>query len=464
MKYITLLLLILSITIVVDNRPIQTHTSTRHQEEIGNLFDLFRPGFQYTGNHSINNVKINTKSNIQYSPIILVGGLGGSALMSQRNQSTSEPHWWCEKTTDPFQIWLSVKEMVPFFTEDCFVNDMSLILKDGLVRQKDSRVKIFGKDVGGLDGLNSILSEFQSKFYYMKPIADFLVANGNYQVGKSLRGFTYDWRLSVREWANNTNSVGGDFFILKKLIEDTYTINGNVKVSLLGHSMGAPFLQYFLANFVNQAWKDQYIYNYIPVAGPFDGSPFSLILFALGTNWQIPTFEFEKARKIVREFPSVLFMSPNKFPYNYPFFTYGTQNYHVELSDIENFFSNAQVPNGYKLYQHEYSQYKNNRYNAPNVTTHCIYGYGIPTVTHIEYSGSKELKDLTYKDVLNNMNTVNREDGDGTVPLYSMQICDEFAKYQQQQVHVHRFFNSTHGSIMNEERVFRTILNILQFN
>lgn len=72
------------------------------------------------------------------------------------------------------------------------------------------------------------------------------------------------------EWTSpSTNSTGGDFHIFKKLVEDTYELNNGMKVSLLGHSLGGPFVQYFLANFVSHDWKRKYISYYIPFAGEY---------------------------------------------------------------------------------------------------------------------------------------------------------------------------------------------------
>ena len=254
----------------------------RDNVEIGQLFSMYQDEKFIAQKSAVKSSRISGKMkgadvNGNFSPLIIVGGLGGSALMSQRNNAVKEPHWWCEKSTDPFQIWISLEELVPYFTEDCFVHDMSIELKDGLLRQKDQGVKIFGKDIGGMGGLESVLAQFESKAYYMKSLSDYLVQNGNYQIGKSLRGLTMDWRLGVREWASRNNSIGGDFFNLKELVEDTYKINGNKKVSLLGHSMGGPFLQYFLATFVDQPWKEKFIDNFIPMAGAFDGSPLALV-------------------------------------------------------------------------------------------------------------------------------------------------------------------------------------------
>ena len=53
---------------------------------------------------------------------------------------------------------------------------------------------------------------------------------------------------------------------LHKLIEDTYHTNGNEKIMLLSHSMGAPYTLYFLER-QPQEWKDKYIQAWITISG-----------------------------------------------------------------------------------------------------------------------------------------------------------------------------------------------------
>ena len=52
-----------------------------------------------------------------------------------------------------------------------------------------------------------------------------------------------------------------------------YSENGNHKVSIVAHSMGAPLMLHFFteSGVVDQAWKNQYIGNFIPVAGAWSG-------------------------------------------------------------------------------------------------------------------------------------------------------------------------------------------------
>lgn len=70
---------------------------------------------------------------------------------------------------------------------------------------------------------------------------------------------------------------------LVTLVEDTYRINNNRKVVLLGHSMGNPYTLYML-NHQPQEWKDKYIQTYISLAGPWGGAAKPVRLMASGRS------------------------------------------------------------------------------------------------------------------------------------------------------------------------------------
>ena len=68
---------------------------------------------------------------------------------------------------------------------------------------------------------------------------------------------------------------------LRKLVENTYELNNNTKVVLLGHSMGSPYALYML-NQQSQGWKNKYIKSLISLAGPWGGAVKVLRLYASG--------------------------------------------------------------------------------------------------------------------------------------------------------------------------------------
>ncbi|KAF0973893.1 hypothetical protein FDP41_007280 [Naegleria fowleri] len=453
--------------------PDQNHREDDSQQSIS--FDTTTLTLrQYKNTKVQKSFKTISKPKLTGYPLILVGGLGGVVLMSKR-ENAAEPHWWCHRTTDPFQIWISMEELVPYLTEDCFMHDLSIELKEGenstidrkkLLRPLDPNVKIFGKDYGGVESVTHLVKEATSQSGYMIKMINLLVSNG-YEIGKSLRAMPYDWRLGVVEWSTRNSTTGGDFYAFQQLIEDTFSRNGNVPVSLLGHSMGGPFVQYFLANYVSQSWKDKYISHFIPFAGAFDGAPIALPLAIAGSNYGVPTFSQTNAKKLTQSFGGPNFMIPVMSQhFDYPIFSYispnGTrQDYYANPSSIKQLYKEAKMDKTWEIFAHEYTEYENVKFRAPNVSTHCVYGYGVKSLAHLQYSGQKPLSELVLDDILHHSEALKIDDGDGTVPLYSLAICDDFAKQQQKPVMVHRFFNVTHLTVVTDDKVLQTLLDIL---
>ena len=60
---------------------------------------------------------------------------------------------------------------------------------------------------------------------------------------------------------------------VKGLIETVYHENNNCKVTIAAHSLGATIMLHFLtqSGVIIQAWKDQYIENFITLSGAWSG-------------------------------------------------------------------------------------------------------------------------------------------------------------------------------------------------
>lgn len=71
------------------------------------------------------------------------------------------------------------------------------------------------------------------------------------------------------------------FIDLKYLIESTFFINGNIRVTLLAHSMGGPMTLLFLQR-QSQEWKDKFIHKYITLSAPWGGSVKAVKVYAVG--------------------------------------------------------------------------------------------------------------------------------------------------------------------------------------
>ncbi|EFC44051.1 predicted protein [Naegleria gruberi] len=409
---------------------------------------------------------ISTNNSTTLSPLILLGGFGGSALNAQRTNA-KEPHFWCESTTsEPFQVWANLNELIPHVTEECTVHDLTLDLR-GQPRKLhplDAGVSITGKDVGGLSGVNYITNyEFINQAVYMELLTSYLIKHGGYIGGKTLRAMTYDWRTGPIEWkSKRMNNTGGDYDILQKLVEDTYYLNNGTQVSLLGHSLGAPFTQLFLATHVSKEWKQKFIKQFISVSGSYDGEIQSPILHMTGDTYGLFFLSREQFKKMVRTFGSPSYMYPLKTPFtNYPMFQYTNNqtnqkaNYFATVESYGQFMKDASMTNGWELFMQESQSILDIKFAAPGVPTQCIYGSNNWTPTQYSYTGPKRMEELTSADI----QASRWERGDDTLPDYCLEMCSQFK--QEEKIETTVLPGAHHIGIMMEERFFIKLLEIL---
>ncbi|KXJ25297.1 Group XV phospholipase A2 [Exaiptasia diaphana] len=209
-------------------------------------------------------------------PVILVPGDAGSRLQA-RLQKNNSPHFWCEKTSDWFQIWLSVEELLPEVI-DCWSDNMKLVYNKTTRRLNNpDGVEIRVPYFGGTEGIEYLDSTIDHPGEYFAPLVESLVKIG-YVRGKTLFGAPYDFRF-----APNTND---DYLNkLEKLIEDASASNNGSQVILISHSLGCPYTKYFLDNH-DQKWKEKFIHSWITVA---DKAPNVTLYCFYGTK--VPTPE-----------------------------------------------------------------------------------------------------------------------------------------------------------------------------
>ncbi|MGW8369159.1 MAG: lipase/acyltransferase domain-containing protein, partial [Gammaproteobacteria bacterium] len=75
------------------------------------------------------------------------------------------------------------------------------------------------------------------------------------------------------------------------------------------HSLGGPVFLYFLNTYVDQAWKDKYIRAFIPIGGPWTGSPKAYRTLLSGDREGMPgdNLEFLAAERLMG---GLLWMAP----------------------------------------------------------------------------------------------------------------------------------------------------------
>ena len=213
----------------------------------------------------------------------------------------------------------------------------------------------------------------------------------------------------------------GYFADLKRLIQDMYEENGNTKVTMLGHSLGAPVSLHFLTAVVDQAWKDKYIHAYATIGGAWAGATKSLNMIITG----LTSFDTDNGLVIVlekfinaivgpifRSFGSVFWMLPRASVVGPDTIVVTTSTKRYTANDYEELFEDMGYPEGYKRFQ-EIEQY-NVDWPAPNVPMYCFYGLGLETAKSIVY-GEGDFPDKGPRSIYG--------DGDGTVSRSSLEVC-----------------------------------------
>ena len=256
-----------------------------------------------------------------------------------------------------------------------------------------------------------------------------------YTPGKDLRGAPYDFRLSPTK----SDETGSDFFTkLRSLIEETYEMNDKRKLILIGHSMGCIEVLHLLYS-MSDEWKSKYIDSFIPIAGPWIGSPKSLRAVLLGTDFSvnfmgISILKKSLVQRAAKTFPGILWMMP-----------FADQRWEnsvvVELlneslvyspSNITSLLEEVGLHETAEALIHirkeqqksltKWDQFEHMRGDGeivhflppPGVPVTCIYGSGTPTESKYVFTSLDKIKPGK------NPTKIEYEDGDGTVTERSL--------------------------------------------
>ena len=254
---------------------------------------------------------------------------------------------------------------------------------------------------------------------------------------------------------------------LKSLIETMYRENGNRKVTIAAHSMGAPLTLHFLtqSGVVTQAWKDQYIGNFIPISGAWSGGNAALQFQISGLSavsrgpgdmfnffFRAQDFITDPFTQILRSFQSIFFLLPRLSVWgNTVLVTTPTRTY--TASDYQQLFSDIGLTDGFSMYQG--IENINENFPSPNVPTHCFYGVGVDTPESFRYS-------KPFPNGANDDPEVTVGDGDGAVNLKSSEVCLRWANNNGGRSFKSKTFDGVeHMAIVNNEDVLREIGRIV---
>jgi hypothetical protein len=384
---------------------------------------------------------------LERNPIILVPGLGGSALELELHEK-DVPHWYCTKNIDYFRAWLHLDELLPGVF-DCFSHNMKLQYDPGTHHYSNiPGVQSRPADFGGLRGID-YLDYMSGKpvtltGYYATVISN--LESAGYVGGVDLYGAPYDWRVPSsalyerNEW----------YAQLKELILTARRNNQGKKVNLVTHSMGGPTIATFLA--ANVTFAEENVANFIPIAAPWMGAAKAIIALLYGDNFGIAIGDLNlisplKLREIIRTFGGATYMTPEQSFYgNQTFVTWEGKDYHAgELGALLEAFGAEGAATLWQATQHMLAELQ-----APSIPTTCLYGTGVPTEIAYSYASSD-------KDTRPTATDTNQ--GDGTVPLESLRVCQDW-KNAGAAVEIEEFNERDHVGILKDPQVIAAILKV----
>eukprot|EP00771_Trimastix_marina_P004014 gnl/Trimastix_PCT/743.p1 GENE.gnl/Trimastix_PCT/743~~gnl/Trimastix_PCT/743.p1 ORF type:complete len:420 (+),score=109.80 gnl/Trimastix_PCT/743:47-1306(+) len=234
-------------------------------------------------------------------PIIFVPGLSGSGLDAKLDKE-SGPHWYCDRKCDWFNIWIAPQEFLPGVI-DCWKENFGVhYCAENDTYHSTSGVAVRPRDYGGIKGVRWLDPGLPELTPYTEPMMQYFIKAG-YVPGKTLFAAPYDFRVAT-PYATNRQ-----FAMLRDLVESAFRKSGGLRVHLIGHSLGGPFVHVFLSEMTTQAWRDQYVASYISLAGPLGGSLFAPIAAITPTPWRAP-IPPEVLCNLIRRFASVAWMAP----------------------------------------------------------------------------------------------------------------------------------------------------------
>jgi len=298
-------------------------------------------------------------------------------------------------------------------------------------------------DYGGVNAV-SYLNPIDKTLGAWNTTISILTALG-YEIGRNLRSAPYDWRKSPTQFLTD------DFPRMKNLIEQMYRDNGNQKIACVSLSMGGPYFLSFLNNAVSQAWKDKHIHSWSTWDGAFGGSlastlaltsPKSLYASLLGP-YAVPFMN------LLRSFPSFIWMMPiteyvgTKVMMSTSQANYTSKDWIRLLNDV-GASESAQAL--------EVMMAQNlTKFQPPGVTTYCVYGIKVPTPVSASFNGSS----------FDTAPLVQNGDGDGTVELTGLEICERWKDKQSQPMHTFTVPGMIHGGSVQNKEVLAYFIKIL---
>jgi len=242
--------------------------------------------------------------------VVLVPGLTGSGLEAQLSDAPM-PHSWCKTSTGGswMRVWVALSQLLPR-EKDCLIARLQLTYNatDGTYANRPG-VRVRAVDFGGVGGIDVLDPVVPLTAEFKAMIAHLQTAHG-YEVGKTLFGAPYDWRLAGDGHARLAAGVGGYYVQLQRLIERAVQETGQ-KVVIVSHSLGCPTMLYFFNRFVSEEWGIAHIHSWVALAGPWMGSIEQVTSYLGGNTLGVGFVPHDYVRAIQVNATSGVWLSPH---------------------------------------------------------------------------------------------------------------------------------------------------------
>lgn len=269
-----------------------------------------------------------------------------------------------------------------------------------------------------------------------------------YVRGHNLRAAPYDFRFAP-------HSSTAYLRALKTLIEETYRLNGNTKVTVFAHSLGGLFGLYFL-NQQPQTWKDHYIHSFASLNTPWRGVTETLQLFASGFTFGSSLLDPWTFRTEQRSQETNVYMLPaegtTEYDWNSQEVLLTTPNRSYTVADLGQFFRDIGYPLGHSIHQ----RFLQDDYvlRDPGTSFYCIHSSGVNVAGQMIYEKGWDKERRPTRIV--------SEDGDGTVNIRSLKGCRKVQEGRQTNAfHMHDIAGTTHNGVFKDARLYNLLKEIV---
>lgn len=390
------------------------------------------------------------------SPVILVPGLLGSRLQA-RTHKRSGVNILCSKKSDWRDVWFSLRQMLPVVI-DCWIDNVRLEYNPSTgFTQSPSGVEVRVPDFGSVKSVRKLDLNTPKLGDYFSTIIERYEQLG-YTADENLLAAPYDFRLAPQE-------LGGYFADLKQLVERAFRqqspspLDGEPKkVTLLCHSMGCTHLLVFLRQ-QSAAWRQSHIRKLIALSSPWAGTINALTALVVGENYDLPGLSEIKIRALVRTYPSFPFLLPQAEVFARPNKNRGeaggpvlvqTPARQYRVDNMELLLRDLNLTQQIQWFQATASLIKPLD-PLPDLRVDCIHSLNVPTAETLIFRQESSFPDGEYELV--------KGDGDGTVNLESLMVCQEWAEQLPHKVRHKIVMNTDHSGILRHESTLTHIMD-----